>query len=188
MTEDLNLNLQDITKDASKALKCLLDEAKLNPGEIVVLGASTSEVIGEHIGSMTNLQVADAILKGILPEIKRQNLFLAAQCCEHLNRALVVERECMRKYNFEQVSVYPCANAGGGIATVAMEEFEDPVVIEKIKADAGMDIGDTFIGMHIKPVGVPVRCEIKNIANAHLSMIRRRPKLIGGERAKYKKC
>lgn len=184
----MSLNLKDITKDANKALKCLLNEANLKPGNIVVLGASTSEIIGKHIGSMTNIEVADAILEGIMPVTKDKKLFLAVQCCEHLNRALVVERECMIKHNLEQVTVYPYADAGGGVATVAMEKFNDPVVVEEIKADAGIDIGDTFIGMHIKPVGVPVRCEIKNIGKAHLAMIRRRPKLIGGERAKYKKC
>lgn len=184
----MNTDLKSITKDVNKALNCLLDEAQLRPEEIVVLGASTSEVIGKHIGSMTNLEVANAILDGIMPVIKDKKLFLAVQCCEHLNRALVVERECMARYNFEQVTVYPCADAGGGVAAVAMEKFDDPVVIEEIKADAGIDIGDTFIGMHIKPVGVPVRCDVKNIGKAHLTMIRRRPKLIGGERAKYRKC
>lgn len=183
----MRIDLKDIKIKTNEAFLDLLSASDFKPKDIVVLGGSTSEVIGENIGSSTNLEVATAILEGILPETTKQQLFLAIQCCEHLNRALVVEEECAQKYGWEIVSVLPWENAGGGLATVAMKCFETPVVVEALKADAGMDIGDTFIGMHIKPVGVPVRSKIKSIGNAHLTMIRHRPKLIGGERARYKK-
>ncbi len=179
-------NLQEITEQVETALCDLLQAANLKPGQILVVGGSTSEVLGKPIGSATSLDVANAILDGLLPQIKEQRIFLAVQCCEHLNRALVVEEECADKYGLEVVSVYPHAK-GGGLAAAAMKRFENPVVVESIRANAGMDIGDVFIGMHIKSVGVVVRSRVKSIGFAHLSMIRTRPKLIGGARAKYSK-
>jgi len=174
-----------LTSSVQEALRGLLEAARLKPKEIVVVGGSTSEILGQKIGSSTNLEVAEAVLAGLLPLIKENDLYLAIQCCEHLNRALVVERECAERYGFELVTVIPHLRAGGGLATVAMEKFDDPVVVETIVAHAGMDIGDTFIGMHLKRVAVPVRLPIKSIGNAHLTLARTRPKLIGGERAKY---
>lgn len=181
----MEINLREITEQTRAALNELLQAANLKPGQILVVGASTSEVIGKRIGSATNLEVANAILDGILPQVKEKEIFLAIQCCEHLNRALVVEEECAERYNLEVVTVFPYVKGGGGLAAAAMYRFERPVVVESIKAHAGMDIGDVFIGMHIKSVGVPVRSSIKQIGCAHLSMIRTRPKLIGGARAKY---
>ncbi|MFY9175187.1 MAG: TIGR01440 family protein [Peptococcia bacterium] len=179
------MDYTQITKDIHQALEELLELAALKEGQILVVGCSTSEVSGHKIGTSYSLEVAEALLKGILPQLQKARIFLAVQCCEHLNRALVVERACQERYGLEEVSVYPIQEAGGSMAYQAMQILTDPVVVEKIQAHAGMDIGDTFIGMHLKPVVVPVRVSIKSIGAAHLTMARTRPKLIGGERASY---
>lgn len=180
------MDYKKITSDVGTALNELLEAAQLKPGNIVVVGCSTSEVAGKKIGTCSNLDIAFAIWQGIYPTCQKEGLYLAVQCCEHLNRALVVEKECMEKYFLEEVSAYPVQGAGGSMAYQAMQNMVEPLVVEKIQAHAGMDIGDTFIGMHLKPVAVPVRGTIKVIGEAHLTMSRYRPKLIGGERAKYK--
>ncbi|NLB88863.1 MAG: TIGR01440 family protein [Syntrophomonadaceae bacterium] len=179
------MNLANITADTTLALKELLEVANLKPKEILVVGCSTSEIAGHHIGKNSSLDIGHQVMDALIPIAKEYDIFLAIQCCEHLNRALVVEQECLEKYNFEIVNVVPYEKAGGSLATVAMSRFKEPVVIEKIIAHAGIDIGDTFIGMHLKPVAVPVRATIKQIGYAHLTMARTRPKLIGGARAKY---
>lgn len=178
---DLNL----ITTQVSEALQELLSAANLKKGNIVVVGCSTSEVMGKKIGSASAIEVAEAIMQGLLPLIQENGLYLAIQGCEHLNRALVVEEECAERNGFEIVSVVPHLKAGGALSTLAMEKFQNPVVVETILAHAGLDIGDTFIGMHLKRVAVPVRLKPKEIGQAHLTAARVRPKLIGGERAKY---
>jgi len=179
------MNLAELGADTAKALEDLLDLARLNPHEIVVVGCSTSEVAGHEIGSASSVESAEAIMAGLLPVICENQVYLAIQCCEHLNRALVVERDCAERYGLEQVTVIPHVTAGGALAAQAMKEFADPVVVECISAHAGMDIGDTLIGMHLKRVVVPVRLEIKKIGAANLTAARTRPKLIGGERAQY---
>ncbi|MGI6145649.1 MAG: TIGR01440 family protein [Clostridia bacterium] len=178
-------NLAQITQDVGKALKELLAVASLKKQQILVVGCSTSEVAGQKIGTASNLDIAKAILAGIYPLILENGLYLAVQCCEHLNRALVIEAEAIEKYNLEQVTVYPVEKAGGSLAYQTMQTLQNPVVVEKIQGHAGMDIGDTFIGMHLKPVVVPVRSSLLTIGQAHLTMARTRPKLIGGERACY---
>ncbi len=180
-----NTILDSITDSARKALLGLLDRARLEKGQIVVVGCSTSEIQGEKIGTASNLEIARAIMQGILPPLKERGLFLATQCCQHLNRALVVERECARLYCLETVLVLPVMNAGGALAVVAMDLFDNPVVIESIQAHAGLDIGDTLIGMHLRRVAIPVRLEAKSIGQAHLTAAYSRPKLIGGARAAY---
>jgi uncharacterized protein (TIGR01440 family) len=137
------LDLTRITADVAAAVEGLLEAAKLTAGKIVVVGCSTSEVLGQRIGSASNLEVARAVWSGICPIVKGYHLYLAVQCCEHLNRALVTEEECAEKYDLEIVSVLPHPKAGGALATVAMSEFSRPVVVEAIKAHAGLDIGDT---------------------------------------------
>ncbi len=178
---DLALIKMHIQNTASQ----LLSIANLNQGEILVVGCSTSEVVGERIGSASNIEVARSILDGLLLGIKDSKIYLAIQCCEHLNRALVVEKECAHKYNLEIVSVIPHEKAGGSLSAVAMERFLQPVVVENIAAHAGIDIGDTFIGMHLKSVAIPVRLSNISIGKAHLTLARTRPRLIGGARAKY---
>lgn len=175
----------NITAQVSQALEELLRAASMKQGQILVVGCSTSEVGGFKIGSHSNEELAQALMDGIYPQVKKNGLYLAVQCCEHLNRALVVEEACMKEYNLEQVAVYPVTGAGGSFAHQAMKTFANPAVVEKIQAHAGLDIGDTFIGMHLKPVAVPVRSAIKEIGHAHLTMARTRPRLIGGERARY---
>jgi len=180
-----NEALNELTASVQTALNELLDAAKLKKGQILVVGCSTSEIQGERIGKASSMEVAEAILEGILPIVEEKQIFLAVQGCEHINRALVVEEECAERYGLEVVMVMPHLKAGGGFATTTYNHFKKPVMVESIQAHAGMDIGDTFIGMHLRPVVVPVRSAIRQIGEAHLTMSRTRPRLIGGERAKY---
>ena len=156
------------------------------PGQILVVGCSTSEVRGANIGTDGLMDVAEAILNSLHDEIFHWEGFLAIQCCEHLNRALVVEREVMELYGLEEVSVVPVAHAGGALAAQAMQNFIDPVVVESIAAHGGIDIGATLIGMHLRKVAVPLRLQQKTIGHAGVTVAWTRPKLIGGARAIYK--
>lgn len=160
-------------------------QAPLRPFDVMAVGCSTSEVVGEKIGTAGTEEIAEMIYSVLSDYKERNSIELAFQCCEHLNRALVVERETARARGLEEVSVIPVRKAGGAMATYAYHRMKDPVVVEFIKAEAGIDIGDTFIGMHLKHVAVPVRSKVKEIGHAHLTMAKTRPKLIGGERAIY---
>lgn len=177
--------LDPIKQSLEKGLQDLQAEAKLNEEHILVIGTSTSEVIGKHIGSAGTEEVAKVIWDVLHEFSKKTGLNLAFQCCEHLNRALVVEKKVAKKYGFEVVSAVPVPTAGGAMASYAYKSMGSPVLVEEIKADAGIDIGDTFIGMHLKRVAVPVRSTVTAIGEAHFTMARTRPKLIGGERAVY---
>lgn len=179
--------LPEISRSVETAARELLERAQLEPGSILVVGCSTSEVQGKHIGSSGNLEVAAAILQPLLKITAENQIYLAVQCCEHLNRALVVERVVMKQYRLEQVSVYPIAHAGGSMAALAMDLFQDPVLVEEIQAQAGLDIGHTLIGMHLKPVAVPTRLSVNKVGEACLVAARTRPRLIGGARAVYAK-
>ncbi|WP_449538071.1 TIGR01440 family protein [Ferdinandcohnia sp. Marseille-Q9671] len=161
------------------------EKASLKKGEILVVGCSTSEVIGERIGTAGSEEVAEMIFRELDSLRKNHGVELAFQCCEHLNRALVVERETALHRDLEPVTVVPVRTAGGAMATYAFGQLTDPVVVEFIKADAGIDIGDTFIGMHLKHVAVPIRSSLKEMGSAHVTMAKARPKLIGGARAVY---
>lgn len=164
-----------------------LEQTTLSEKNILVIGCSTSEVIGKKIGTAGSLEVAEMIFQK-LQKLKRQTgVQLAFQCCEHLNRALVVERSTLEEKGLEEVTVVPARSAGGAMATYAYEHFQNPVVVEFIKADAGIDIGDTLIGMHLKHVAVPVRTSVRTIGEAHVTLAKMRPKLIGGARAIYEK-
>lgn len=173
----------DIRTQCENAVKELIEIAKLKKGDILVVGCSTSEVLGSKIGTNSDPDTAKYIFEGIYAPLKEKGIYLAVQCCEHLNRAIVTEKVAVP--NAETVNVIPQKKAGGSLATVAYASFENPVMIEEIKADAGMDIGDTFIGMHLKKVAVPVRLSNKQIGEAHLTCARVRPKFIGGIRAIY---
>ncbi len=179
------LDFKEITQHIHQTLHELLIIAKLQPKNIFVVGCSTSEVNGEKIGSASNIEIAQSIFSALMPIIEQKELFLAVQCCEHLNRALIVTQECAKIYNLEEVSVVPHLHAGGALATLAYDKQPGAIAVEKIAGHAGMDIGDTFIGMHLKRVIVPVRLPIKKIGKANLTLARTRPPLIGGERAKY---
>ena len=182
-----NLSHIQIRDAAKSALKELIEAAKLSKGEVVVIGCSSSEIAGEVIGQGSSPAAAIAVLEGIMPIIEENGLCLAAQCCEHLNRALIVERETAERFGFEIVSVRPRPKAGGLFATAVYESMRDPVAVENIKASAGLDIGCTLIGMHLKNVAVPVRLKVKTVGNAIVIAARTRPKLIGGARAEYPK-
>jgi len=177
--------LAQVSNQVRRVAEGLLAVANLVPGQILVLGCSTSEITGRRIGSGTSTEVARAVLEPLLAVCSGAGVRLAVQCCEHLNRALVVERETMDAYGLEQVTVVPVPQAGGATAALAMELFQDAVVVEEIRAHAGIDIGSTLIGMHLRRVAVPVRLDIDKIGEARLTLARTRPKLIGGARAVY---
>ncbi len=177
--------LEEIRKQAEEAVSELLAVAKLKPGDLFVIGCSSSEIMGERIGKGSSMEAAQAVYAGIVPALEAQGVLLAAQCCEHLNRALIVEQSTAKKFGYEPVNVRPWAHAGGSFATTAWENMEHPVAVEHIRASAGMDIGDTLIGMHLKDVAVPVRLSRKKIGQANLVCARTRPKFIGGDRAQY---
>ncbi|MBC9784529.1 TIGR01440 family protein [Heliobacterium chlorum] len=178
--------MNNIGAQVTTAATELVQMAGLEPEQILVVGCSTSEVLGAMIGTGGSEEVAQEILKALLSVTQSRRIFLAVQCCEHLNRALVVEREMVKLYReLEPVSVKPVAKAGGSLAAQAMNGFTQPVVVESIRAHAGLDIGETLIGMHLKPVAVPVRLSLRHIGHARLNAARTRPKLIGGERACY---
>ncbi|MBO9130074.1 TIGR01440 family protein [Bacillus sp. 165] len=177
--------LDQIKKQLRTLLSDFQQQASLDEGAVFVTGCSTSEVIGEKIGTSGTMEVAEAIYNALKEYAATHQIQLAFQCCEHLNRALVVERETAIKHNLEIVSVTPVRSAGGALATYAYYNMKDPVVVEFIKADGGIDIGDTFIGMHLKHVAVPLRSTVKQVGYAHVTMAKTRPKLIGGARAVY---
>ena len=180
---DANLNL--IETQARTAATELLEAADMQTGDIFVVGCSSSEVIGGHIGKASSLETAQAVFRGIYPVLQERGIYLAAQCCEHLNRALIIERDCALRYGYEPVCVVPQPKAGGSFATAAWNTFASPVAVEQIRAHAGMDIGGTLIGMHLRPVAVPVRLSLDHIGCALLLCARTRPKFIGGSRAVY---
>ena len=172
-----------IQKDAATAARQLVEEARLHRGQIVVIGCSSSEVVGRRVGTWSTPEVGKAIYDGLSSVFDPLGIYLAAQCCEHLNRAIIVEHEAVPQA--EIVNVVPQPKAGGSFATAAYNAFRQPVALEEIRADAGLDIGGTLIGMHLKKVAVPVRLEQDHVGEAHLLAARVRPKFIGGERANY---
>ena len=178
-------NFEQITAQARTASTELLDAAGLRAGDIFVVGCSSSEVLGGPIGKASSAEAAAAVFEGIYPVLQERGIFLAAQCCEHLNRALIVERSCAEKYGYEPVCVVPQPKAGGSFAARAWQTFEQPTAVEHIRAHAGLDIGGTLIGMHLREVAVPVRLSMDHVGQAILLCARTRPKYIGGSRAMY---
>lgn len=180
--ENKNL-LAQVKEESANAARQLAEAARLHKGQIVVVGCSTSEVVGHNVGSWSTPEVANAIFEGLNSVFAPMGVYIAAQCCEHLNRALIVEHEAVP--NGEIVNVMPQPKAGSSFATAAYHSFRHPVALEEIRADAGLDIGGTLIGMHLKKVAVPVRLQQNHIGQAILLAARVRPKFIGGERAIY---
>jgi uncharacterized protein (TIGR01440 family) len=179
--------IETIEQDLRQALDDLHNVFPLNEQVLLVIGTSTSEVVGSDIGSNGSHEVAE-IIYSVLSQIQVQTgVKLAFQCCEHLNRALVIEEETAKERGYEMVSAIPIRKAGGAMATYAFSKMQHPVLVEEISAEAGIDIGDTLIGMHLKKVAVPVRSSVKAIGEAHLTMAKTRPKLIGGIRTVYEK-
>ena len=174
-----------IKEQVTVAVQELISVSNLQRGQILVVGCSSSEIVGQTIGHGSSLEAAQAVFAAMMPILREQGIYLAAQCCEHLNRALIIERACAEKYGWDAVSVIPQPKAGGSFATTAWAEFSDPVAVEHIRAHAGLDIGGTLIGMHLRDVAVPVRLSLSHIGDAILLAARTRPKYIGGCRAKY---
>lgn len=181
----INLPLLEITKQVEAAAEELIAVAAPKPGQVFVVGCSTSEVIGSLIGTAGSMEAAQAIFTALLKVTSKHGLYLAVQCCEHLNRSLVTEAEAAEKYCWEEVAVKPVAHAGGSLAQVAYNSFRQAIVVEKISAHLGLDIGQTLIGMHLRRVVVPVRLSQKEIGAAVLTAARTRPPYVGGERAVY---
>ena len=179
------MEIERITAQAQQAATELLEAAHLQTGDLFVVGCSSSEITGGRIGRQSSMEAAQAVLEGVLPVLQAQGVSLAAQCCEHLNRAIVVERDVARERGYEIVAALPQPHAGGSWATCCWQAFSDPVLVEEVRAEAGMDIGGTLIGMHLRRVAVPVRLSLDHIGQAVLLCARTRPKFIGGARAVY---
>ena len=180
------LNINEIKGQCQSALKELIDKASLEEGSLVVLGGSTSEIGGGKIGKDSSQEIGDIVIEEAISILAERKINLAVQGCEHINRALVIEKEVAIKKNFEIVSVIPALHAGGALSVAAFNKMKDPIMVEHIIADAGIDIGDTEIGMHVRFVQVPLRLGQKTIGQARVTALKSRPKLIGGARAQYK--
>ena len=179
------MNRQELYSQAKQAAVELLAAAKLKEGDLLVVGCSSSEISGSRIGSDSRPETAEAVFSAIYEVVKEKGVYLAAQCCEHLNRSLVVEEAYAEAHDLEIVNAVPQPKAGGPFATAAYKGFIQPVLVEEVRADAGLDIGGTLIGMHLKRVAVPVRLSLEHIGEAILLAARTRPKYVGGARAVY---
>lgn len=174
-----------IKSDAEIAVRELIEAAHLTEGQILVIGCSSSEMIGERIGKSSSPEAANALYEAVEPLLAEKGIYLAAQCCEHLNRAVIMERACAERYGLDPVWVRPQPTAGGSFATTVWTHMTDPVAVETVQAHAGMDVGGTLIGMHLRRVAVPVRLSVSRIGEAGLICARTRPAYIGGPRAQY---
>lgn len=177
---------EEISAQAAQAVRELTEAAGLKAGDLLVIGCSSSEIVGQRIGKGSSRGAAQAVYDAVGPFLKEKGIWLAAQCCEHLNRALILEEEAAERFGYEPVNVRPWEHAGGSFATVVWENLARPTAVERVRARAGMDIGDTLIGMHLREVAVPVRLSVKKIGQANLVCARTRPRYIGGERARYR--
>lgn len=181
--------LEQIEKESKEIIEEFFEEVskktEIRKGSLLVIGCSTSEVLGGKIGKESSIEVAENVYNGLKNELDRRGIYLASQCCEHLNRALVIEREVAEKLGLEIVNAVPQMHAGGSFPVTVYKNMKEPVLVEEVRADFGLDIGDTLIGMHLKKVAVPVRLSKKNLGKANITCAYTRPKYIGGERAKY---
>ena len=171
----------EIKKEINIAVNEIIEKSKIESGDVFVIGCSSSEILGTN----SNVDLGKVVFEGIYNILKEKNIYLAAQCCEHLNRSLIVEKECAKEYGFPMINVIPQPKAGGSFATAAYHGFKNPCAVEKVRAKAGLDIGGTLIGMHIVPVVVPLRISIKKIGEANIICARSRLKFVGGQRAIY---
>lgn len=177
--------LKEIQEQTNRAVKELCELAQLKRGDLMVVGCSSSEVAGKRIGTGSQPEIAAAIWEGLYPFLKERGIEVAAQCCEHLNRALILEERVAAAHGWAPVNVVPQPKAGGSFATAAYQGLEHPVAVEHIRAQAGLDIGGTLIGMHLAEVAVPLRLAVTHIGEALVLSARTRPKFIGGSRAYY---
>lgn len=181
----MEIDIEEIKDKVEKLISTLLADHPMEAGSIFVIGCSSSEVSGGTIGKNSSAEIGEAIFETAYRTLSERGIYLACQCCEHLNRALVIEKECAIKHGYEPVCVVPWLHGGGSFATAAYHKMKQPTVVEHVRAAAGIDIGDTLIGMHLNDVAVPVHPSIKEIGQAHVVAAYCRPKLIGGERARY---
>ncbi len=177
--------METIREQARTLVLEVLEQANLSEGSIMVVGCSSSTIVGEGYGKASSMEIAQALFDGIYPELQKRGIFLAAQCCEHLNRAIITTAEVARMQGREIVNVVPQPKAGGSFASITYQTITNPVAVEHIRADAGIDIGGVLIGMHLKEVAVPLNLRQNQIGQAHITAARTRPKFIGGERAHY---
>lgn len=185
ISEELFLHIEEIQTETAAVFEELMESAHLEKGDILVVGCSSSEVASHGIGSYSSAEIGQAIFAVLQEACRERGIYLAAQCCEHLNRALIIEKEAAKAYGLPMVNVRPQLKAGGSFATAAWYGLQEAVAVEQIQAHAGIDIGDTLIGMHLRPVAVPVRVQTGQIGGAHVVCARTRLKYIGGERAAY---
>jgi uncharacterized protein (TIGR01440 family) len=181
----MNEELKLVAGQIKTLLNELNDHVNFTSDHVLVIGCSTSEVSGQRIGTSGTIEVAEVLFNEIKAFQDETGVQLAFQCCEHLNRAIVVQRKTAKSLQLDEVTVIPVRTAGGALASYAFRHLDDAVIVEHIKADAGIDIGDTLIGMHLKHVAVPLRTSIKQVGQAHITAAKTRPKLIGGARAVY---
>ena len=181
----MKIQSKEIAIQTERVVKEILNNINFKNEQVFVIGCSTSAVQGFELGKKSSLSIAESILSSVLKLVDQYNIYVAVQCCEHLNRAIVVERQVLGKYKLEEVCVTPILGAGGALGEMAMKVFKDPVVVEKISAHVGMDVGGVLIGMHIKHVAVPLKLKNKKIGEANITAAFSRPKLIGGTRAVY---
>lgn len=179
------MTLQQVKQDIAALLCEVEQQVTFQPKQLFVIGCSTSEVVGEKIGTAGAVEVAQALYDELERFAKKHDLYLVFQGCEHINRALTLERAAAEKYQLEPVTIVPVRTAGGSMAAYAYKKMDEPVVVEAVKAHAGIDIGQTLIGMHLKMVAVPIRTSVKRIGEAVVTVAKTRPKLIGGARAQY---
>ena len=181
------MDTNSVYRETGSALSSLLAENRpgFNPVRLMVVGCSSSEIAGGVIGHQSTYELGEAVAEAALSTAREAGIHMAFQCCEHLNRALIMERAAAEQFGYEIVWVVPQPKAGGSLATAAWKRMRDPVAVLGIQADAGIDIGQTLIGMHLRRVAVPVRLSTAKIGEAILSAARTRPLLVGGERARY---
>lgn len=187
IADSVDIDINEIKSEIERSVRELIDIAKLEEEDIFVVGCSSSEIAAHMIGTYSSEEIGKAVFTTIKSVCGEKGIFLAAQCCEHLNRAVIVEKKCAQRYGLTRVNVVPVLKAGGSFGTAAYNGFENAYAVESLerKASAGMDIGDTFIGMHMRDVVVPVRVHTDRIGNAHVTFARTRAKFVGGDRAVY---
>ncbi len=185
IAKSVDVDLSVIAAEAAEIAEELISAANMKPGQILVIGCSSSEIASRTIGCYSSEEVGLTVFNALHEVANKHNIYLAAQCCEHLNRAIIIEEEAAEKYGLEMVNVKPQLKAGGSFSTAAWNGFKSACAVEKIQAHAGIDIGDTLIGMHLRAVAVPVRTKRNSIGSAHVVCARTRLKFIGGERAIY---
>ena len=180
--------MSSLERYENEAYECALEligRAKPRAGEIFVVGCSTSAVLGSNPGTSSAPDVGRAVMAGVRRACIENSLYLAAQCCEHLNRAVVLEREAAQRFGYEEVNAVPQPKAGGSFAAALWTALREPCAVEHIRASLGMDIGGVMIGMQLREVAVPVPLERSAIGEARVIAARTRPKYVGGERAVY---